>query len=60
MVSDSIAWQKEHFTRPYEMFDIRAVDQKQKELGRVLTESEFETYVFGYRKFGKDKGFVPK
>jgi hypothetical protein len=48
-MSEAIAWQKEQFSKPYELFDIRAVDQKQKELGRVLTLEEFAVYVFGYQ-----------
>jgi hypothetical protein len=59
-MTDSIAWQKEHFSKPYELFDIKAVDKKQKELSRVLTQQEFDSFVFGYRVFGENKGFVPK
>jgi hypothetical protein len=58
--TDALAWQKEHFAKPYEVFDIRAVSEMQKELGRVLTRSEFDEFVYGYRCFGKDRGFTEK
>jgi hypothetical protein len=59
-MSDSIAWQKAHYKEPYEMFDIKAVDKKQKELGRMLTKEEFDSFVFGCRQFGEKKGVVLK
>jgi hypothetical protein len=57
-MTDAVMWQKEHFAKPYEVFNIKAVDEKQKELGRVLSHEEFDEFVYGYRCFGKSKGFT--
>ncbi|MDR0596224.1 MAG: hypothetical protein LBG50_01625 [Clostridiales Family XIII bacterium] len=46
---DMLAWQKEQFSRPQEVIDIRAIISKQAELGRVLTEEEVGAFIVGHR-----------
>jgi hypothetical protein len=59
-MTDAVKWQIEHFAKPYDVFDIKEVARKQKELGRTLTMDEYEVYVVGQRFLGREKGFVAK